>query len=323
MPATRTRRAELSATDDGSTEWQRPASAPRRLPWQLRAAAFGIGWALLLKTGRAPGVCRERTRRAQRHHRTAPPTVAGQLIVMTAYLSTDTHTATRTDANAVAKLLVETFLHADLAGWLIPHLDTRAHISRPHFVLLTQHALPHGHIELTGDQMAVAVWYRIDGGPLPDSRATNGGWPTSPVPVLVHGPVEGGEPGMKPVLVVGVYGEQGQLVVRPVVRVAASAPPCSNTTTPPSTAPACPPYLEATGARNRRPLRATRLLAPTRLSHHPRRSRPVPEMAGPRRPRPYPSSRPNVGRSGCPCAGPAQPPPNTAAADPRRQGPNR
>lgn len=87
---------------------------------------------------------------------------------MTTHLRVDIRAATPPDAEAVAGLLAEAFLHGDLAGWLIPDLDTRARIYPPYFRLLTQHALTHGHVETSGHGAGVAVWYHIDRGPLPD-----------------------------------------------------------------------------------------------------------------------------------------------------------
>ncbi|RSM43873.1 GNAT family N-acetyltransferase [Actinoplanes sp. ATCC 53533] len=75
--------------------------------------------------------------------------------------------ATSDDLPAVAEVLTEAFLHGDLAGWLIPHLDTRARIYQPYFALLTEQALARGRVQLCGNG-AVAVWYAIDGGPFPE-----------------------------------------------------------------------------------------------------------------------------------------------------------
>ncbi|PRY23981.1 GNAT family N-acetyltransferase [Pseudosporangium ferrugineum] len=79
--------------------------------------------------------------------------------------------ATYDDAPAMAELLVEAFLHGDLGPWLIPHLHTRARVYRPYFALLTEQALDHGHVQISGDAstdlVAVAIWYPIAGGPPP------------------------------------------------------------------------------------------------------------------------------------------------------------
>jgi GNAT superfamily N-acetyltransferase len=77
-------------------------------------------------------------------------------------------TATLDDLPTVAEVLAEAFLHGDLAGWLIPHLDTRARIYRPYFAMLTEHTLTYGHVRLCGNGAAVACWYSIGDGPLPE-----------------------------------------------------------------------------------------------------------------------------------------------------------
>lgn len=80
-------------------------------------------------------------------------------------------TATGDDAPALSALLAEAFLRGDLGPWLVPDLDTRAQIYRSYFALVTEHALDHGRVEVTGDRppdlAAAAVWYRIEGGPAP------------------------------------------------------------------------------------------------------------------------------------------------------------
>lgn len=77
-------------------------------------------------------------------------------------------TATPADQQTVSDLLAEAFLHGDLADWLIPHLDTRARIYPHYFALHVEHALTHGQVEITADATAVAIWYPIDAGPLPE-----------------------------------------------------------------------------------------------------------------------------------------------------------
>jgi GNAT superfamily N-acetyltransferase len=77
-------------------------------------------------------------------------------------------TATPADQQTVSDLLAEAFLHGDIADWLIPHLDTRARIYPHYFALHVEHALTHGQVEMTADATAVAIWYPIDAGPLPE-----------------------------------------------------------------------------------------------------------------------------------------------------------
>nr|WP_133877163.1 GNAT family N-acetyltransferase [Actinoplanes brasiliensis] len=87
-------------------------------------------------------------------------------------MHTHPHPAIRTptpaDQQTVSELLAEAFLHGDLADWLIPHLDTRARIYPHYFALHVEHALTHGQVEMNEDATAVAIWYAIDGEPLPE-----------------------------------------------------------------------------------------------------------------------------------------------------------
>jgi hypothetical protein len=77
-------------------------------------------------------------------------------------------TAAPADQQTVSELLAEAFLHGDLAAWLIPHPDTRARIYPRYFALHVEHALAHGQVEMAADATAVAIWYPIDGNPLPE-----------------------------------------------------------------------------------------------------------------------------------------------------------
>jgi ribosomal protein S18 acetylase RimI-like enzyme len=79
-------------------------------------------------------------------------------------------TARPGDVLDIATLLAEAFLHGDLAPWLIGNPTTRARVYRPYFLLLAEQALDHGHIDLTSDATAAAVWYPIAGGPPPAAR---------------------------------------------------------------------------------------------------------------------------------------------------------
>jgi ribosomal protein S18 acetylase RimI-like enzyme len=72
--------------------------------------------------------------------------------------------ATLGDLDAVRYVLVEAFLHGDLAGWLIPDLDTRHRIYWSYFEMLAEHALLYGRVELTHDATAVAIWHTIADG---------------------------------------------------------------------------------------------------------------------------------------------------------------
>lgn len=63
------------------------------------------------------------------------------------------------DLAAVVATLVETFLHGDLAPWLVDPIRDREEIYPPYFTMLTRHALNHGRVEITTDELAVAIWY--------------------------------------------------------------------------------------------------------------------------------------------------------------------
>jgi GNAT superfamily N-acetyltransferase len=66
------------------------------------------------------------------------------------------------DAKAATTILSEAFLRGDLAPWLVPLLDDRQRIYPPYFAMLTDHALHHGHVQITDDERGVAVWYSHD-----------------------------------------------------------------------------------------------------------------------------------------------------------------
>jgi GNAT superfamily N-acetyltransferase len=87
---------------------------------------------------------------------------------MRTHLIPDIRTATPADQQIVSDLLAEAFLHGDLADWLIPHLDTRARIYPHYFALHVEHALTYGHIDMTSNATAVAIWYAVADGPLPE-----------------------------------------------------------------------------------------------------------------------------------------------------------
>jgi GNAT superfamily N-acetyltransferase len=78
--------------------------------------------------------------------------------------------ADHSDFFCVATVLSDAFLHGDLAPWLITELDDRRRIYPDYFAMLTEHALDHGHVQITEDRHGVAVWYRHDGRQLPPIR---------------------------------------------------------------------------------------------------------------------------------------------------------
>jgi ribosomal protein S18 acetylase RimI-like enzyme len=85
-------------------------------------------------------------------------------------IATTIRTAGPDDAPAVAEVLATAFLHGDLAPWLIPNPAVRARVYRPYFALLTEQALHHGHVDITTERDAAAVWYPIAGDAPPAPR---------------------------------------------------------------------------------------------------------------------------------------------------------
>jgi len=85
------------------------------------------------------------------------------------YQSNDTaiRDAKPDDLETVTDVLAEAFLHGDLGPWLIPHLDTRHKVYVPYFEMLAQHAIEYGHVEITDEAPAVAIWYTVAGGRQP------------------------------------------------------------------------------------------------------------------------------------------------------------
>ena len=69
-------------------------------------------------------------------------------------------TAQPDDRDAVALILAEAFLDGDLAPWLVASDEHRRDIYPGYFAMIAEHALEHGHVEVT-DDAAAAVWYVI------------------------------------------------------------------------------------------------------------------------------------------------------------------
>lgn len=67
-------------------------------------------------------------------------------------------------AGLVAELIAEAFVPIPPAVWLVADPEERRHRLAANFVILVEHAFRHGHVELTGDQTAAAVWFHHDDG---------------------------------------------------------------------------------------------------------------------------------------------------------------
>ncbi|SRR5690606_6346723 len=72
------------------------------------------------------------------------------------------------DAGWIADLIGEAFHPLAVACWLVPDPHERARILPRNFRIFVEHALAHGVVYTTSDQAAVAVWFPLDGPPLPE-----------------------------------------------------------------------------------------------------------------------------------------------------------
>ncbi len=77
------------------------------------------------------------------------------------------HDAGPDDLNTVRDLLVEAFLHTTIGTWLIPHVDTRYRAFQRYFEMHADHAIEFGHVHITDDASAVALWHTVTGGQQP------------------------------------------------------------------------------------------------------------------------------------------------------------
>ncbi|MEV2241046.1 GNAT family N-acetyltransferase [Micromonospora sp. NPDC049891] len=67
--------------------------------------------------------------------------------------------ATHADAGPLIGVLAEAFHEGPVADWLIPDPDERRTVFYRYFTDALHHALEHGQVHTTADQMAVAIWY--------------------------------------------------------------------------------------------------------------------------------------------------------------------
>lgn len=68
------------------------------------------------------------------------------------------------EAEAVTAVLTQAFLQGDLAALLVPSADDRDQIYPDYFAMVTAQAFRHGWVEITNDQMGVALWYDLGEG---------------------------------------------------------------------------------------------------------------------------------------------------------------
>lgn len=70
-------------------------------------------------------------------------------------------------AERISTLIAEAFEPLDVVAWLVPDRAERRRRLDANFRIFVEHAFAHGHIDLTSDRAAVAVWFHVDGGEIP------------------------------------------------------------------------------------------------------------------------------------------------------------
>lgn len=65
------------------------------------------------------------------------------------------------DKDAVTQTLADTFYGGDLAGWLIPDPDERRRVYPDYFRIFAEWFLVHGHVDVTAERDAVALWMPV------------------------------------------------------------------------------------------------------------------------------------------------------------------
>jgi GNAT superfamily N-acetyltransferase len=72
------------------------------------------------------------------------------------------------DALVAASIIAEAFEILDVTKWLVPDADVRREVVERNMLIWTTHASKYGHIDITRDQVGVAVWFPITE-PLPEA----------------------------------------------------------------------------------------------------------------------------------------------------------
>jgi GNAT superfamily N-acetyltransferase len=71
------------------------------------------------------------------------------------------------DAHQVTTVIVAAFRNLDVTCWLVPAAADRQRVLYAHFRILVDHAFDHGHILMTANRAAAAVWFTRDSPPPP------------------------------------------------------------------------------------------------------------------------------------------------------------
>lgn len=67
----------------------------------------------------------------------------------------------------VSALVAQAFESLAVTQWLVPAESERRRRLKANFRIFIEHAFEHGHVELTADHAAVAVWFHHDGEEIP------------------------------------------------------------------------------------------------------------------------------------------------------------
>ncbi|HEX5493067.1 MAG TPA: hypothetical protein VFX70_00650 [Mycobacteriales bacterium] len=71
-------------------------------------------------------------------------------------------------ADVVSDVIAEAFAELAVVGWLVPEPAARRRVLAADFGILVDHAFAHGQVHATPDLDAVAVWFPLDAGSLPE-----------------------------------------------------------------------------------------------------------------------------------------------------------
>ena len=73
-------------------------------------------------------------------------------------------------ADVVSQVIAEAFAELAVVGWLVPEPTARPNVLLADFRIFVDHAFEHGEVHATPDLDAVALWFPLDGDPLPEPR---------------------------------------------------------------------------------------------------------------------------------------------------------
>ncbi|HEY9472749.1 MAG TPA: GNAT family N-acetyltransferase [Mycobacteriales bacterium] len=71
-------------------------------------------------------------------------------------------------AGTVSRVIAEAFAELAVVGWLVPDAAARDCVLSADFRIFVDHAFEYGEVHATPDLDAVALWFPLDGDPLPE-----------------------------------------------------------------------------------------------------------------------------------------------------------